>query len=322
MTRPAGSQPVIEVVIVNYNAGAALTRCVQSVLDQQLPVRITVADNASSDDSIAVLRRSVPAAENLVIQVNDENPGFASAVNAAVLGAAFVNSPGRDADAIPRGMHLHPQSDGVGEASYLLILNPDCEMLPGSLSALCSALEQDHRAALAGPVVVDSKGRPMRGTLRRFPDPWRALLTFSGLWRLGRWVPAFAGVEKPGPLPAETVQAEAVSGACMMLRKAVFREAGGMDSAYGLHCEDLDLMYRLRQRGWHCLYVPSARVFHAQGLSSASRPVWVHWQKHLGMQRFFRKFQARQSSPPLRWLVLAGIWLRFAATLPLALFRR
>ena len=90
-----------------------------------------------------------------------------------------------------------------------------------------------------------------------------------------------------------------------------------MDGAYGLHCEDLDLMYRLRQRGFHCLLVPDARVFHDQGLSSSSRPFWVHWQKHRGMQRFFQKFQAQQVSPFLRWLVLCGIWLRFAATLPL-----
>ncbi len=194
-------------------------------------------------------------------------------------------------------------------------------MAPGSLQALCAALDQDAAAALAGPLVVDREGYPMRGTLRRFPDPWSGFLTFSGLWRLGRWIPWFAGVEKAGPLPSETTQAEAVSGACMLLRKSEFLAAGCMDGDYGLHCEDLDLMYRLNQRGWHSLFVPSARVFHDQGVSSASRPLWVHWQKHRGMQRFFMKFQAGQSSPPLRWLVIAGIWLRFAVTLPLAWFR-
>ena len=119
----------------------------------------------------------------------------------------------------------------------------------------------------------------------------------------------------------DTTRVEAVSGACMLVRTAEFFAAGCMDGAYGLHCEDLDLMYRLHQRGFHCLFVPSARVFHAQGISSASRPVWVHWQKHRGMQRFFVKFQAQQTSHPLRWLVIAGIWIRFAVTLPLTWFR-
>jgi hypothetical protein len=122
-------------------------------------------------------------------------------------------------------------------------------------------------------------------------------------------------------LPAGTVPAEAVSGACMMLSQTVFLEMGCMDGAYGLHCEDLDLMYRLRQRGFHCLIVPSALVFHQQGISSSSRPLWVHWQKHRGMQRFFLKFQADKTVFPMRWLVIAGIWLRFCVTLPLVWFR-
>ena len=103
----------------------------------------------------------------------------------------------------------------------------------------------------------------------------------------------------------------------MLIRASLFEKLGGMDESYGLHCEDLDLMYRASQQGMHCLRVPSARVFHDQGLSSKSRPSWVHWQKHLGMQRFFIKFQAGQHALPVRWLVLAGIWVRFAVTWPL-----
>jgi GT2 family glycosyltransferase len=291
--QPAGDHPDIDVIVVNYNAGAALVRCLQSLLGQELPVQIIVVDNASADGSITELRRAMSLPGNVEIIENHENLGFARAINAA-------------ARELPVG------------GNYLLILNPDCEMLPGSLQALCAALDSDSGAALAGPLVVDSAGHPMRGTLRRFPGPWSGLLAFSGLWRLGRWIPFFDGVEKTGLLPAETTRAEAVSGACMLLRKSEFLAADCMDGDYGLHCEDLDLMYRLNQRGWHSLFVPSARVFHAQGVSSASRPMWVHWQKHRGMQRFFMKFQARQTSPPLRWLVIAGIWVRFAVTLPIA----
>jgi GT2 family glycosyltransferase len=294
--KPGGAMPVIEVIIINYNAGDALTRCVQSVLAQQVPNRITVVDNASSDDSIARLQNAIGRLENVTVIANDENPGFAKAVNAA--------------------------ARNLGESGQqLLILNPDCEMLTGSLAALSRALDADPGAALAGAVLVDRDGSPLRGTLRRFPDPWNSLLTFSGLWRLGRWIPALKGIEMSEQLPGDTAQAEAVSGACMMLRQPVFFELGCMDGAYGLHCEDLDLMYRLRQRGFHCLIVPSARVFHQQGISSSSRPLWVHWQKHRGMQRFFLKFQAEKTIFPLRWLVIAGIWLRFCVTLPLVWFR-
>jgi GT2 family glycosyltransferase len=291
-----GVKPVIEVIIVNFNTGDALTRCVQSVLAQQLPISMTIVDNASSDDSVGRLQKTIGRLDNLNVIANDENMGFAKAVNAAA-----------------KDLELDGQR--------LLILNPDCEMLTGSLAALSQALDDDPGAALAGPVLVGRDGRPLRGTLRRFPDPWNSLLTISGLWRLGRWIPAFKGIEMSEQLPAGTVPAEAVSGACMMLSQSVFLEMGCMDGAYGLHCEDLDLMYRLRQRGFHCLIVPSALVFHQQGISSSSRPLWVHWQKHRGMQRFFLKFQADKTVFPMRWLVIAGIWLRFCVTLPLVWFR-
>jgi hypothetical protein len=107
----------------------------------------------------------------------------------------------------------------------------------------------------------------------------------------------------------------------MLLRKDAFFAIGGMDAEYRLHCEDLDLMYRLHQAGHRCLLVPDAVAVHDQGTSSTSRPLWVHWQKHRGMQRFFDKFQAANHALPVRWVVRAGIWLRFLLTLPLPLWR-
>jgi GT2 family glycosyltransferase len=179
----------------------------------------------------------------------------------------------------------------------------------------------DPNAALVAPRVTDRTGRVLRGTLRRFPDPWKSFMTFSGLWRLaGRW-PAFRGVERSSELPGNVTAAEAVSGACMLLRKDAFFAIGGMDSDYRLHCEDLDLMYRLRQAGHHCLLVPEAVAIHDQGTSSSSRPLWVHWQKHRGMQRFFDKFQAANHALPVRWAVRAGIWSRFLVTLPRPLWQ-
>lgn len=285
----------VEVVIVNYNAGQALVRCVESALAQAVPVGVTVIDNASTDGSADLLEDRFAGRDEVHLIRNDGNPGFAAAVNRAV---------------------------GNQPADYLLILNPDCELRPGALASLCQALDGAPAAGLAGPMVTDAGGRPARGTLRRFPDPWRSFLSFSGLWRLGRHSAVFRGVELSAADLLDAIEAEAVSGACMLVRKRLFRELGGMDEAYRLHCEDLDLMYRLRQRGHPCLFVPQARVLHLQGLSSRSRPGWVHLQKHRGMQRFFRKFQARQYVAPVRWLVLAGIWLRYVATLPGALLRR
>lgn len=295
----------VDVIVVNFNAGEALLRCIRSVLAQEQspepswhpPLGLTVVDNASSDGSAERAAGEFGGRPGFRLLRSRDNPGFATAVN--------------------RGL---PQSPAAA-ADYLLILNPDCELAPGALAALCRALDEDPAAGLAGPLVTDAGGRIQRGTLRRFPDPWKSFVTFSGLWRFGSRWPRFRGVEMSGSPPAKVSPAEAVSGACMLVRRSAFLDVGCMDAGYGLHCEDLDLMYRLRQGGWHCLFVPQARAVHLQGLSSSGRPLWVHWQKHRGMERFFRKFQARRHPWPLRWGVLAGIWVRYVLTLPPVLLR-
>ncbi len=284
------------VVIINYNAGDALLRSVAAVLAADEPLRLIVVDNASSDGSGEKLRHLYAGKDRLEIRQNAHNPGFARAVNACALAVA---------------------------EPFLLILNPDCELAPGALAELRKALQQDPQAALAAPRVVDSQDQVLRGTWRSFPAPWKALMTASGLWRLGRWLPRLRGVESAAAeLPQDTCRAEAVSGACMLVRTSTFRQLGGFDEAFGLHFEDLDLMYRLRSQQHYCLYVPAASAIHQPGTSSRSRPWWVHRQKHLGMQRFFHKHYAHQYSPPRRCLMRTGIWLHYVLTLPLVCLRR
>jgi GT2 family glycosyltransferase len=280
----------VDVIVVNFNAGEALLRCIRSVLAQDPPrdlpqglpqdrgVTLTVVDTPPRPARTARRRSGGRQAALL----RPDNPGFTTASTGRFLPRAGL-----------------PEEASPPAADYLLLLNPDCELAPGSLSLLCRALEADPAAGVAGALVTDAAGQAQRGTLRRFPDPWKSFVTFSGLWRLGAHWPRFRGVEVEGALPDVVTPAEAVSGACMLVRRSAFLAAGCMDERYGLHCEDLDLMYRLRQGGLHCLYVPQARAVHQQGLSSRSRPLWVHWQKHRGMQRFFRKFQARRYGGPL-----------------------
>jgi len=283
----------VTAIVVNYNAGEALRCCVQSVLSGTVTPRVMVVDNASTDGSADRLRGLYGNRGGVEIISNASNLGFARAVNAAAVEL---------------------------DSDFMLVVNPDCVLERNTLEAMLRAMEADAGAALAAPAVRDSRGRLEKSAARRFPTPWNSLVTMSGLWRL---LPFLKGVPMhPRRIPRETARVEAVSGACMLIRRAVFMELGMMDEGYGLHCEDLDLMYRMRQAGWHCLYVPSGSAVHEQGVSSRSRPLWVHRQKHAGMARFFRKFQAAGYPPPVRWLVFAGIWARYLLLLPLAWLRR
>lgn len=286
----------VRVIVVNYNAGEAVISCVESVLASPASAKVTVADNASTDGSLSALEERFGNDARLEIRRNSENVGFARAVNRV---AREAREP------------------------YLLVLNPDCMLREGALEALVEALETDSGAALAGPWVTNSEGRVQKGTWRQLPDPRRSLMTVSGLYRFSGRVPALSGVETPGvEVPGGVTRAQAVSGACMLLRRTAAERVGFFDEQYAMHCEDLDLMHRLRAEGFHCLLVPDARAVHLGGVSSSSRPWWVHRQKHVGMHRYFLKFQAREHAAPVRWLVYAGIWGHYLFTLPLVPFRR
>ena len=286
----------VSTIIVNYNAGETLLHCVKALLTSTVQTKVTVIDNASSDGSAENLNQLYGKQQGIEILFNPVNLGFAPAVNS-----------------VARRL----------ETDWVLILNPDCILEPETLGRLKSALENDARAALAGPAVRDESGQIQRATLRRFPDPWKSLMTASGLWRLGKWLPAFHGVEVDvSKVGAGAEICDAVSGACMLVRRNALEEVGYLDEEYAMHCEDLDLMFRLKEQGWHCLFVAQASCIHEQGLSSRSRPTWVHFQKHRGMARFFGKLQAKSTRFPIRMLVYAGIWLRFIILWPLVLIRR
>lgn len=286
----------IATIIVNYNAGETLKRCVDALIQGAQRTEITVIDNASSDNSAQQLHSEYLDHPGIQFLFNPENPGFAAAVN-------------RVAKRL--------------DADYILVLNPDCILEPDALAQLKTALENDPHAALAGPAVRDALGRMQRATVRRFPTPWKSLMTASGLWRLGRRLPVFHGVEVDVSSSDAAAQiCEAVGGACMFLRRDAFAEVGFFDEQYLMHCEDLDLMYRLAKNGWHCLYVPLAGSVHLQGLSSRSRPGWVHLQKHRSLVRLFNKFQAGTTLLPIRIMVYAAIWLRFIILWPLVRLRR
>ncbi|HHB12476.1 MAG TPA: glycosyltransferase family 2 protein [Chromatiales bacterium] len=275
---PAVSDAV-HVIVVNYNAGAHLMRCVRAVLASRVPVRITLVDNASTDDSLAPVEALAAAGAPVRVLRNAGNLGFAKAVNRAL---REVVEP------------------------FALILNPDCFLESGTLSRLVSALDAHPRAGMAGCLIHGLDGQEEAAARRSVPTPWAGFLRMAGLQR---WLDTGDARDRPPPSAPQSV--EAISGACMLVRMAAVRDVGGLDEGYVLHCEDLDWFVRFRQQGWEILFVPDATAVHVKGACSISRPVWVAWHKHRGMLRFYRKFYARRYPGALFAAVALGVGLRF-----------
>ena len=273
-----------DVVIVNYNAGRLLTECVQSVLAEEAR-HVFVVDNDSHDDSPDHLSASISDVRVTLIR-NGQNLGFAAACN---IGAR------------------------ASIASTLLFLNPDSVLAEGSLRRMMDVLESDSSIGMVGGLLCNPDGSEQPGGRRVFPTPRRAFMRAFGLSHLGKWFPALFSdfLLHKEPLPLEPNPVEAISGACMLVKREAVENVGLWDEGYFLHCEDLDWCMRFRLNNWRVVFVPDARVIHVWGACSRSRPFFVEWHKHHGMLRFYNKFFRKQYPGPLWWLVVLGVWLRF-----------
>lgn len=271
--------PSVDIIIVNYNAGALLRQCVESALaSTAVQVRCLVVDNASTDDSLQQLLQLMPEGEQLRLIRNKRNLGFATAVNQGV---------------------------AAGASEWFLLLNPDAQLPSDGLCSLLSTAQILGDAGLLGPVLLNPDGSEQRGARRDLPTPLDALL--QGL-QLHRVWPKLDFNHTSRPLPDEPARVPAISGACMLVRRQAHQQLSGFDDEYFLHFEDLDYCARMGAEGYGIYFVPSVAVIHAQGGCSQGAESRVGQHKAAGMRRFFARHPAGQS-----WLLplLNGlIWVR------------
>ena len=265
------------VVVVSHDSGDWLHACVNSVLAQDAELELIVVDNASRDGALDRL----PSDTRLTLIRNRDNRGFGPACN---------------------------QGATLARGAQLLFLNPDCELPPGAIARLHEMTAGDTQLAIVGAQLTNADGSPQAAARRQTPTPLRAFRRALGLGGDGVEMPAVA-VASATTSSLESV--EAVSGALMWMPRDAFSRLGGFDERYTLHCEDLDLCRRALDAGFGVAVASDLRVVHHKGRSSQARPLWVEWQKHRGMLRYFRKFDAAASPWWLRLLVPIGVWLRF-----------
>lgn len=282
---------MIAAIVVNYNAGQHLVRCIKSLLActgagaEGCVSEIIVVDNASADDSLQMLQALAPLPSPPPFQIlrSATNLGFSAACN---LGVRSTSAP------------------------YCLFLNPDAEATPEALRNLFSALKARPEAAAAGGPLMGRDGIEQAGGRRYIPT----LRSSVGLGPRPLHLEPFTA---PTPVPA-------ISGAYMLVRRSALQSIGGWDERFFLHLEDLDLCQRLGDAGWRILYVPNAPARHVKGACSQTRPLFVEWHKHRGMARFFLRHQRQRGilGGLFNGLALAGIAARFAGVAVSIFLRR
>jgi GT2 family glycosyltransferase len=264
----------LSIVILNWNVRALLDRCLASVRSERYAVELIVVDNASTDDSAAMVREKYPHAKLIV---NDINRGFTGGNNQGIAAAA-----GR----------------------YVLVLNPDTELVDNALDRLTDYLEAQPEVGAVGPMLLNSD-RSIQPSRRRFPA--MLLGFFESTWLQGVVPHRVLRRYYMDDVPATVVQdVDWLTGACTLFRRAVFDRVGGYDAAsFFMYSEELDLCRRIKQAGWRIAYLPDAQVIHYEGKSSEQAVAARHIRFNTSKVRYYRKWHGRAVAEALRWWLLS-----------------
>ena len=234
----------VHVVIVNWNSGRQLADCLRSfaaIGNDDVAVRVTVVDNASADGSCDDL--ATPANVPLAVVRNPDNRGFAAACNQGAAGS---------------------------DSDFLLFLNPDTRLMPGSLAGPAAFLRarENETVGIVGIRLLDENGAVARNTARA-PTAWSMVGNSIGLDRLlpSVFPPHFNSAWAHD----ETRVVDQVMGAFFFVRRAVFDALQGFDERFFVYYEDLDFAQRARARSWSSVYLATAQAFHrGQGTTSGA----------------------------------------------------
>lgn len=237
----------VGVVIVNYRTPEMVVACLER-LDKErslLPsIEAVVVDNASGDDSVALLSAwlgEAQFAEWVQFLPLPLNGGFGWGNNEAILSLLA-----RDV-----------QPDAI------LLLNPDTMIEPGAVAALVRDMQARPNAAAIGSQLVNQDGT-LAGSAFRFPSVSREFLRGVGIAKVGRLLgiaPVLVSYREVGPV-------DWVTGASVLIRTQALHDAGMFDSGFFLYFEEVELMHRFAVHGWKCYHCPESRVVHFAGAST------------------------------------------------------
>lgn len=254
----------VTAIVVTYMTGPVLAQCLNALLAEPRIVEIIIVDNGNDANERDLIARIVAEVGHVRV-IASSNVGFGTGAN---LGA----------------------NQATGD--YLLFVNPDAVLNPDCVERLMEAARAVSGDFLIGGRLQDQSGREQRGARRLLLTPWKAFVSFTGLAKLERIVPALRNVHRErDPEPIGLTEMPVISGALFLVPRRSFDAMGGFDSDYFLHVEDIDLCRTMTDRGGKVYYLPTARALH-YGSTSKVSGFFVDWHKAIGLGRYFGKWNA------------------------------
>ena len=291
--------PDLSIVIVSWNVRDFLQSCLLSVYPpgnhapagqsrvSLLPfdidsfcIETIVVDNASADDSVEMVRQAFP---QVTLIANADNRGFTGGNN---------------------------QGIAASRGRYVLLLNPDTEVLDDTLARMVAYMDAHPDAGALGPMLLNPDGS-VQSSRRRLPTPATAFLEST---TLQNWFPHhrllrdYYVLDKPDDAIAEV---DWVQGACLLARREALDQAGLLDDGYFMYSEELDWCRRAKAAGWKVTYYPEARVIHHGGQSSEQVKAFQIIQFNRSKIRYFRKYHGALVAAVLRAFLLINYSYQF-----------
>jgi GT2 family glycosyltransferase len=241
----------LSIIIVNWNGGGLLTRCIETVVTSapKVTYEIVIIDNASTDDSLAQLRASELATpmierEQIRIVLNSENRGFGAANNQAF---ALTDSP------------------------FVFLLNLDTEVPPGTIDTLIQKLTSDPKIGACGPKMLNADGSTQTSVFFNPPCVWHTILSQLWLYRL-----------LPRRIRGELLlgwhwshdrerSVPMLGGAAILAKREMIEDVGGFNEKYHMYSEDNEWCWRITKANWQLMFVPAAVLLHHGAQSSGKR---------------------------------------------------
>jgi len=298
-------KPRLSIVILNYNTGNFLEKCIRSVEKsyQQDSKKsgyhidsVVVADNGSSDGSTMFIKKKSGQLKIILLE-NKANLGFSAGNNKGVSLALKTNP------------------------DYVLFLNPDTKVYPGVLDHCVDFLETNPKAGVVTPKLIMANGQMDEACHRGFPTPWRSLCYFSGLGKKFSRSKLFSGYTLGYLLDQKSAhQIDSCTGAFLLIRTKIGKKLNWWDEDFFWYGEDLDFCYRVKQDCWQVFFLPQLEMIHYRGISSGIKKHSQASSKakketklkaamaSVGAMRIFYQKHFREKYPlPIRLLVDLGI---------------
>jgi N-acetylglucosaminyl-diphospho-decaprenol L-rhamnosyltransferase len=269
------ARPSLTIVILSYNSQFWLKKTLQTLKKYYLAkteseVKVVVVDNASTDDTAAMVRQQFRWVE-LISQ--DENRGYAAGNNVALK---------------------------TVKTTYAMLLNSDVEFTEDSnLDILLEYLQHHSDVGVITPRIEYTSGNPDLASHRGEPTLWASFTFFVGLERVfskSKWFAQYHQLYKGFD---DVHQIDACSGAAMIVRTSAMKKVGLLDERFFMYAEDLDWCKRFREAGFAIIYHPSVKVIHHKyksGLLSSSRQIVTKTKGHFydTMLQYYDKHYAQK----------------------------